>query len=350
MKLPGIRALWSATLKMTRTHGRLVARLLIGALGSYLIAQWCGLAQSFWSVITALVVIQASVGGTLNAGIDRIVGTVVGAITGAVVGLLHPLGVPDGLVLLFALTPLAFVAAVRPAYRIAPITAVIVLLGGTEFHPFWLGAAYRIAEIFLGTVVGVVVSLIVLPSHAHESIRRNCARALGPLADLLEVFLTQRGNFRQDRVNLLNDQVRSAITQAEKMVQESRREPGARNLGSGVELRALRRIHSDVVFVGRATYDWPAEASWPELDAAIDNLEHVLRAALDGLAAALRQGGSTAAVDRIDGAIGRLIDVLEHSPAPLSQKLGVLPFTIQTLRRDMSDFADILTPENDTTR
>jgi uncharacterized membrane protein YccC len=332
---------------MVRAHGRLVARLLIGAMGSYAIARWFGLAQSFWSVVTALVVIQASVGGTVTAGIDRVIGTVVGALVGAVVGLLLPLGVPQPVVLLLALTPLAFVTAVRPAYRIAPITSVIVVLAGTEFHPFWLGAAYRIAEISLGTVVGVIVSLIVLPSHAHQSIRLQCARALGPLADLLEIFLMERGAFRQDRVNLLNDQVRSSIAQAEKTTLEARREPGARTTDASVDIRALRRIHSDVIFVGRATYDWPAEAAWPELNAALDQLEHALRQALDGLAQAMRHGGSTGAVREIDGAIGRLIDVLEHAPTAMPHKLSVLPFTIQTLRRDIGDFADVLTPETD---
>ncbi|MCY0385859.1 FUSC family protein [Robbsia sp. Bb-Pol-6] len=342
MKLPGLGALCAAIVKIVRLHGRFVARLLIGAFGSYAIAEYLGLAQSFWSVVTALVVIQASVGGTVNAGIDRLIGTVMGALVGALVGILHPFNIPEGVLLLLAVTPLAFVTAARPAYRIAPITAVIVTLAGTGFHPFWLGAVYRVLEISLGTVVGVAVSLIVLPSHAHRSIRRQCARALGPLADLLEVFLTERGRFRQDRVNLLHDQVRAAIAAAERTALEARREPGGRHLESGIELRALRRIHSDVIFVGRATRDWPDEARWPELDSAVDHLEHTLRRALDGLAQAMSHGGSTGAVREIDGAIARLTAVLDQPPAPLSAKLGVLPFTVQTLQRDISDFADIL--------
>ena len=354
MKRPIFHFSWTATWtwlrgffaqrlpKLIRLHGRLVARLLIGANGAFFIAQTFGLAQPFWSVVTALVVIQASVGGTVSAGIDRIVGTVVGAVVGALVGLLHAVSVAPALQLLLALVPLAMVAAVRPGYRIAPITATIVILAGGEFHPFWLGAAYRVMEISLGTVIGVLVSLLVLPAHAHQSIRKQCARALGPLADLLEAFLTERDQVRQNRVNLLNANVRAAIAAAEKAAQEARLEPGARHLDSGVELRALRRIHSDVIFVGRATHNWPPEAKWPALDAAIDTLEHTLRRALDGLSQAMLHQGSTGAVRDVDAAITQLIDVLDHPPMPLSPSVSILPFTLQTLRRDIMDFADIL--------
>jgi uncharacterized membrane protein YccC len=360
MKRPLPRPSWPATWtwlrafftkqlpKLIGLHGRLVARLLIGANGAFFIAQTFGLVQPFWSVVTALVVIQASVGGTVTAGMDRLVGTVVGAIGGALVGLLHGVGVAPSLQLLIALVPLAMVAAIRPGYRIAPITATIVILAGGDFHPFWLGAAYRVVEISLGTVVGVLVSLLVFPMHAHRSIRKQCARALGPLADLLEAFLTERDQVRQNRVNLLNANVRAAIAAAEKSAQEARREPGARHLESGVELRALRRIHSDVIFVGRATLDWPPEAKWSALDTAIDALEHTMRQALDGLSQAMLHQGSTGAVRDIDAAITQLVAVLDDPPMPLSQSLNILPFTLQTLRRDITDFAEILHSEQNT--
>jgi hypothetical protein len=162
------------------------------------------------------------------------------------------------------------------------------------------------------------------------------------------VFLTERDQVRQNRVNLLNANVRAAIAAAEKSAQEARREPGARHLESGVELRALRRIHSDVIFVGRATLDWPPEAKWSALDTAIDALEHTMRQALDGLSQAMLHQGSTGAVRDIDAAITQLIAVLDHPPMPLSQSLSILPFTLQTLRRDITDFAEILHSEQNT--
>lgn len=349
MSLATLHTLANAALKLVRTHWRMVSRLLIGAFGAYSCAEFFGFAQSFWSVVTALVVIQANVGGTVTAGIDRLVGTVAGALVGAVVTPILALDAPVWVALLLALVPLAFMAATRPGYRIAPITGVIVILAGADFHPFWLGAAYRVLEISLGTVFGVLVSLLVFPSHAHRGIRRQCARAMGPLADLLDRFLTERGRISVDRINPLHDKVRAAIAVAEKSVQDARREPGARHMDLGVEIRALRRIHSDVIFVGRATYDWPPEARWPALDHAIEELSDVFHRSFDALGHALTHGGSTAAVRNLDLAIGKVIEALSTPPEQAAdlpvgaqQKLGVLPFTIQTLRRDIVDFADLL--------
>ena len=68
-----------------------------------------------------------------------------------------------------ALVPLTLVAALRPNYRIAPLTAVIVLLtpGAQQLGP--LGSAfYRIFEITLGSVVGLGVSLVLLPARAQS--------------------------------------------------------------------------------------------------------------------------------------------------------------------------------------
>ena len=58
---------------------QLAIRTTSGALLTYLIAVGLGLPQAVWAVITALVVMQVSVGATIGAGIDRMVGTLGGA-------------------------------------------------------------------------------------------------------------------------------------------------------------------------------------------------------------------------------------------------------------------------------
>ncbi|MGB7835598.1 MAG: FUSC family protein, partial [Xanthobacteraceae bacterium] len=73
----------------------------------------------------------------------------------------------------------------RPNYRIAPLTAVIVLLtpGAQELGP--LASAYnRILEISLGSIVGLGVALLLMPARAHGLVI-NAAARLGLLADLL---------------------------------------------------------------------------------------------------------------------------------------------------------------------
>ena len=65
-----------------RSELRLVIRAATAAALSLLVSDALGLPQSYWAVITALIVVQGSLGGTLTAGLDRLIGTLAGAALG----------------------------------------------------------------------------------------------------------------------------------------------------------------------------------------------------------------------------------------------------------------------------
>jgi uncharacterized membrane protein YccC len=91
------------------------------------IADALALPQGYWAVFTALIIVQGSVGGTLAAGLDRFIGTVTGAVLGAAVALTGEIWrVPQVLRLMLAVAPVALLAARRPSFRIAPVTAAIL--------------------------------------------------------------------------------------------------------------------------------------------------------------------------------------------------------------------------------
>ena len=96
------------------------------------------LPQGYWAVFTTLIVMQASIGGTVGASIDRLYGTVIGAAVGGFAAWARPQtegGLAVALVIACGLT--AFIAAVRPKLRIAPVTAAIMLLTATgKLGPF----------------------------------------------------------------------------------------------------------------------------------------------------------------------------------------------------------------------
>jgi hypothetical protein len=79
--------------------------------------------------MTAVIVTQVSVGRSLKATFDYLVGTLGGAIYGGAIGVLIPHSNEVALlaVLALAVAPLALVAAINPSLSVAPITAVIVL-------------------------------------------------------------------------------------------------------------------------------------------------------------------------------------------------------------------------------
>jgi len=142
---------------------RLCLRMTVAGMLAYALAQLFELPQGYWAVFSAIIVTQASVGASVKATLDRLVGTLGGAIAGGVVAYFVP---NDSLfwltiALVVALVPLSFVAALQPNYRIAPITAALVLLTpGAQQIGALTSAFYRVLEISLGGAIGVGVSLL----------------------------------------------------------------------------------------------------------------------------------------------------------------------------------------------
>src|SRR5580698_8036367 len=91
--------------------------------------------HGLWAVLTAVVVTQASAGGSIRASLEYLLGTLLGAFYASVVALLIPHATLPmmSLALAVAIIPLAFAAASTSIFRVAPFTAVIVLLLGNAF-------------------------------------------------------------------------------------------------------------------------------------------------------------------------------------------------------------------------
>jgi len=171
-------------------HAELRHGVRIAAAGvlSFALAHALALPQGYWAVFTAVLVVQGSVGGSWKSLRRPARGTLLGAVYGAAIATLvpHSNALMMGVALTISLTPLALLSAFKPSYRVAPLTAVILLLGsaGATEGPF-LAAALRTIEVSLGGFVGMAVSLLLLagasPCAAGEAANRVPA-TLGPVA------------------------------------------------------------------------------------------------------------------------------------------------------------------------
>ena len=153
-----------------QAEARLAIRVSAAGGLAFAIAGWLQLPQGFWAVITAVIVMQASLGASLKAAFDRLLGTLAGAAWGGLVAvLLGGLGFPHFIfAVVLALLPLAYLAAVNPAFKVAPVTALIVMLPNPLVQVPPLEAAFdRVLEIALGNAVGLFVALTVFPARAR---------------------------------------------------------------------------------------------------------------------------------------------------------------------------------------
>jgi uncharacterized membrane protein YgaE (UPF0421/DUF939 family) len=270
---------------------QLVVRALVAAALSLAIADLLALPQSYWAVITALIIVQGSVGGTLTAGLDRLVGTLAGAALGAAAALAREYWeAPQMLLLLLAVAPVALLAAIRPSFRVAPVTAAIVLLANNGGSPI-ASAMHRVVEIGLGTIIGIIVSILVLPSRARGICFDRSAAVLKLLAQLVILHLQPPDPTKQEGIERLNGKVRAELGKVETAAQEARREHAIRVAEEPVPdrlVRTLRRLRSDVAFVGRATA--ANDLDWQDIGPVLGGVASGFRVVFDAVSDALLHG------------------------------------------------------------
>jgi uncharacterized membrane protein YccC len=335
---------------------RLALRTTLAGLVTFALAQLFQLPQGYWAVLTSVIIMQGSVGGSLKASVDRMIGTFAGAIWGVAVTLAiphHDIATMT-LALALALGPLALVAALKPSFRVAPVTAIIVLLSTTSLQAGPVSYAIdRVLEIGLGCVVGLAVSLFVLPGRAHGLLAEPAAEAVRSCRELVLVLLQDLAA-PADRPRLLeiHRRLRRAMARAETLAEEAKREQ-ANRLADGPDpepvVRNLRRLNHDLTAVGRAVMTPLPEEGRRHLAAPVGALRDAIADFLAAAADAFMARRSPPALGPIDTALlafdeaiadmRKLAALRELSGEAVAQVYG-LAFALRQLRENLRDLAD----------
>jgi uncharacterized membrane protein YccC len=245
-------------------HGLRVA-VSVGA--AYAIASWwLKLPQGYWAVISALLVVQTSIGGTLGASRDRFLGTLVGALVGGFAAYVRPdTAWGELLALVLCSGPLTVVAARWPNLRIAPVTSVIMIVGAVNPADSLHAAQTRVLEITIGSVIGVLAAILIFPAPARRAVATRVAGTLGDLSRLLALYADRLEAPRSERPATLptHDKIRADLASVEAAVGEVAHESTVRLNQRPVSPaipRTLWRLRNDTVMIGRATdHGWTGE-------------------------------------------------------------------------------------------
>jgi uncharacterized membrane protein YccC len=345
-----------------RPEAGLTVRMSAAGLISFAVAHLIGLSQVYWAVLTAVIVMQASIGGSLKAMIDRFVGTIGGAGWGVAVTLAVPhAGVfATGLALAVALVPLAALAAFRPSYRVAPVTAAIVLLGYSGQTGVGVGAGGgvvaaaldRVFEIGLGSIVALAVALMVSPSRAQELLCAAGRDALALMADQVKLLLGGvTAPLDGDAVLALHDRIRSMVERAATAAEEADRErrsyiteaPDPDPL-----VRTLRRLSHDLVIIARALTSPLPEPAGTRLVPPAAAIAAALSAALTETGAALASRSAAPDLDPVEQALTsfeaelaalRRNGVTRDLPADSVERIFGLAFGLEQIGRNLGELA-----------
>jgi uncharacterized membrane protein YccC len=304
-------------------------------------------------VLTSLIVTQMSVGRSLKATRDYMFGTVGGAIYGGAIAVLIPhSGEAELLVLLvLAVAPLAFVAAINPSLNAATVTAVIVLLVPALNHASPIGSAIdRVMEVMVGAFTGLVVSFFVLPSRAHRQIRSGAARTLELIAAALGELLAglMRG-LDNDALHRLQDGIGQALVGLNEIGAEAERERAA-HLASGPDtgplLRTILRLRHDLVMIGRASAAPLLSDLQARLAAQLAKVSDALVVYLRSAAVALRTAAPSPPTSPVDAAMhdyAAEVEALRREgltrglPVDVTERFFALCFALEQMRRNLKD-------------
>ena len=241
-----------------RVQLALTLRMTVAAVAGLGLAQAFALPLPLWTVLTALIVTQMSIGRSLKTSIDYLVGTVGGTIYGAALALLIPHGSELALllVLVLAVAPVALVAALKRNLNAVPVSSIIVVLMPALTHAGPLESAiYRVLEVGLGVLVGLAVAFLVLPAGGHRLARQEAARTLDLLAQALGRALAGPLAAADIEVlRLIYDGIGRSLVEFTASAAEGEQERSAR-LSVEPDTQPLRRtllrLRHDVVTVGR---------------------------------------------------------------------------------------------------
>jgi uncharacterized membrane protein YccC len=261
----------------------LAFRLTAAALLALWLSHRLNVALPLWSVLTALVVTQISLGRSWKATLDYFAGTLVGVFWGACVAVLVPHTTEASLllVLLLSLAPLAYAAALYPWLSVGPITAAIVVLLPEMLHNSPIDSATeRVSEVLLGGLAGLFVSFVLVPWSAFQHTRELASQSLERMAKAIPGLIAGFEHGLDDaEAHRLQDGIGHQLSQLASVVAEAERERPLRMAAdplTGPLFRTLLRLRHDLVILGRAARSplpaslkdcytrrfWPWETRW----------------------------------------------------------------------------------------
>jgi uncharacterized membrane protein YccC len=240
----------------SRAASRQAIRMTVAAVLAFIATRLTGLPDGQWAVITCVVVVQGSLGGTLDAGLARLYGTLAGAAfggAGAWLRVRFDIGLLP--ILPFVIGLPALLATSSAKFRLAPVTAAIVVLGVPDGDPGLTVAFLRVAEIMVGSVIGVLTAMLVLPGRGATTMHEQGAAVLATLGRVAKAHLSREGG-----EEALNTQVRLGLDRANTAAKEAMRERAVRLSGGPPPaplMRNLYRLRTDVAMLGRAVAEAP---------------------------------------------------------------------------------------------
>ena len=222
----------------------------------------------------------------------------------------------QAVVMALAIAPLAIAAAFNPNYRVAPFSAVLVILIAGQFGegPVMAGIT-RSSEVALGGIIAVLVSLLVFPERAHHMRLKAAARLLERFAhDLPELLTAFTAGLDAAENSRIQNDIGAAVARFQQITTEAQHElviTLAAQPDPGPLSRTMLRLRHDFVIIGRAGVKPLPDPLRERLSEPLSNVGAAARDFLNDSAAALDRRDTPPPRDAFEAALAVYIAQVE---------------------------------------
>jgi uncharacterized membrane protein YccC len=234
-----------------------------------------GLSELFIGVLSAVYILQPSIGGTLSSARTRLVSTLVGTAAGLGTILALPEEFGRGVALALAVFVVSGMAAARPDWTYGLVAAVGVSLASGE--DALDTAVARGVAIALGAGIGLLAAVLIWPETARSRREKHLARAIRAVRDRVDDAVAVAEGEGEGRA----DEIAPRYHREMALAREAHRYSRFRAAGSEARLDALQRLYDAAIVIDRAD---TALARDPSL---VHDIAGEVRAARQGIVAAL---------------------------------------------------------------
>jgi uncharacterized membrane protein YccC len=313
-----------------------------GVLALYL-SRFLGLPEGYWAAITAMIVLQASLGAAIKESWVRVAATAIGAaVAMPCVALFGQSLIVFG-VAVFVTVVLCSLLRLQVGLRVAATTVAIIVLISHPGRP-WAPGIHRFLEVSLGIIVALAVAKVMWPSSALENLQFGLAEAYLQLNSLFAALMARyRGesfeNIEQLRLKLNTTMRHNEGLEEQAMYEKAlgpKKPPRLAALTAHAE-RIIRSIDAlDVATEGSIKNDLPAKID-PELRELSGGVVRCLsRISEDILAERFVQSTGTdlpRAMQSLDGKIAKLreTETLQDVPLPELIRMDAMCLALRSI-------------------
>jgi uncharacterized membrane protein YccC len=321
--------------QQTRDAFRLGLQSAVAATLCYIIIKWMGSDDAFLAVLSAVLIVQPSIGRTVSAGWERLLATLVGSAIGLVCLFLLPNGYGVAVALAIVMFVMNFIAGFRSNWRYGVVAAVALALADTS-GDIDVAQARAIA-IGIGIVVGIGVSLIVWPESAAKRAARHRRQALRAAADRYEWALKDEED--SDRSEAARQKFHQSLSSC-RTVAGAAKSTQKDRLHATIE--SIQELYNSIIFLDRV------DSPLSRFDESVITRDDLIKAGRTAIEALSEEDHDGEADDAFEQAIDNVDDSLSGRDLQDADTKGAasVAFALREISRCIDSVRTALSSDN----